>query len=634
MQTKLFKYEKLCNFFEKYFPFEIKGNLYYKYKEAIEFSHLKISPKGAFAFAFYSTILTFLIPVLLLTPFGLVNSTVLLLFLSLVAFVAYYTFSYPLVYATSFRIKASSEMIICIAYMAISMRITPNLENAVKFAAKNLKGPLGEDLKQLLWDVTSGKYYSLEIGFDEFMRKWKRSNEEFTDALQLIKSSLNESPKTREEILKEAITVVINGTKQRMKKFARELRTPILIVNVMGVTLPLLCLTLFTVFSIFMPEGIKPFPLFLGYNFILPISIGLILKTYLEKRPYSFLPPDITKHPKFRKEKKLLYILISISVSLPIFFFGIYNLSFYSKNQVFETLIYSLIATLGIAVGIIVYCMITTYQKMKLRQEIEEIEREFPEALFQIGHQLLRGLPLETTLKNALPRIKNLKISRLFSIAIHNVETYSITLEDALFNKKYGAINFFPSTTVENVLAVLVELSKKSLKDAAKAMITISDYLKDIVEVNEILQDIINESASEMIVQKYLLFPITAGAIVAIVALIVNLLYNVAEALDKILASFQNIQVIGYIGSSFITSILNLNEIMPAYYIQFITGIYLIEMISIISYSYIVLTRGEDSLNQKMDLGKSLIYSMIVYSLICLLLFSLLNSISITFVYT
>lgn len=634
MQASLFNYEKACNFFEKYFPFEIKGNLYSKYQEAIEFSHLRISPKGAFAFAFYSTILTLLIPILLLAPFGLINSTVLLLFLFLAAFVGYFTFSYPLTYATSFRIKASSEMISCIVYMAISLRITPNLENAVKFAAKNLRGPLGEDLRRLMWDVTSGKYYSLEIGFEKFIRKWKRENEEFTDALQLLKSSLNESPERREETLREAISVVMIGTKQRMKRYARNLRTPILLLTIMGATLPLLCLTLFTVFSIFMPEGIKPFPLFLGYDFILPVTLWLILKNYLDKRPYSFSPPDITKHPKFRKERKFLYILISFLVSLPIFLFGIYQLTLYTKKQVFETLVYSLVATLGISAGIITYCILSTYQKIKLRKDLEEIEREFPEALFQIGHQLMRGLPLETTLKNTLPRIKNLKISKLFSLAIHNVETYGITLEDALFNEKYGAINFFPSTTAQNVLFVLIELAKKSLKDAAKAMITISGYLKDVVDVNETLQDIISESASEMVVQKYVLFPVTAAVIVGIVALIVNLLYNVAEVLEKIVTSFQTFKPIGILGSSFIDSIFHLNEIMPAYYIQFITGIYLIEMIGIISFSYIILTRGEDPFYQKMDFGKSLIFAMIIYSVASLLLFSLLNSLALVFTYT
>ena len=57
-----------------------------------------------------------------------------------------------------------------VLYMVVSLRLTPNLENAVSFAAENLRGPIGRDLKRMMWDLSTGRYLNAEELLDELRR--------------------------------------------------------------------------------------------------------------------------------------------------------------------------------------------------------------------------------------------------------------------------------------------------------------------------------------------------------------------------------------------------------------------------------------------------------------------------------
>ena len=143
LAKKLAFYERACQISEKILPIAppFKG-LAEKYTESIRFSHLKISPKGAFSLSLSVTLSVFLVSLgalVILNAFTL-SSVIFSLLLALIAF--YFLVSYPNHHATVFRINASSEMVLATIYMSISMHISPNLENAVRFASRNWKGPL------------------------------------------------------------------------------------------------------------------------------------------------------------------------------------------------------------------------------------------------------------------------------------------------------------------------------------------------------------------------------------------------------------------------------------------------------------------------------------------------------------
>ncbi|MEM5882744.1 MAG: hypothetical protein QXQ77_00690, partial [Candidatus Aenigmatarchaeota archaeon] len=296
---KLSLYEKICNFSEKIIRINPPSRLQKKLKEAIEFSHLQITPIGAFSFLilFSISLLAFsLLLVLFLKEIGY-------MLLLLVPVACYFVYDYPFHYSIVFKIKASSEMILAIVYMCVSMRVTPNLEKAVEFAAKNLKGPLGLDLKKMLWDIEVGKYFSIDDALRDFASKWKKDNEEFVKSLNLIVTSLSENQVEREKSLNEAITTILEGTNERMRRYSRELKAPITIVNVFGFLLPIIGMIFFPMAALVLPKGLQASTLIVGYNFLLPLLVYWLMKNYLDKRPFTFHQPHLPLVPAWSKKR-------------------------------------------------------------------------------------------------------------------------------------------------------------------------------------------------------------------------------------------------------------------------------------------------------------------------------------------
>ena len=630
LAKKLTLYERLCQISGKILPLSppFKG-LAEKYKESIEFSHLKITPKGAFSLALLTTLSVFFISLtalVILNSFTL-SSIILSLTLAIIAF--YFLVVYPNHYATVFRIRASSEMVLATIYMSISMHLSPNLENAIKFASKNLKGALSIDLRELLWGVYTRKYDKIEEALDSFIGKWKRDSKEFSESIYLIKNSGAESQEKRERFLDEAVSVMLDGTKERMRLYARQLKEPVTILNALGILLPIIGLVFFPIVSLFLPELIQPVFLVLGYDFFLPLVVFLFMNSYLEKRPYSLHQPDLSKHPDFSivKVYEKPYI-IPVIVSLPLIALGVINIIGEKGLFSFSLLFYSMLITLGMFLGIATYSYLSVKRKLKIRKEISDIETEFAGALFQIGSMILRGTPLETALRRIKDDIKNLKIAQFFDKILYNIETFGLTFENAIFDKQYGAINYYPSSIVESSMHVIVETSKKGMQSASKSMVIISKYLKDMHEVDEDLKNMMEEVTSTMNIQSVILAPLSAGVVVSIAAIMTRLLISLGDALTSVYSSIGSaLGPAGDVGTGAISSIVNLNAIIPIHGFQLIVGIYLVEIVTIIGITLSTITNGDESLLKRSTISKLLMYSGIVYFITLLITYYMFTSV-------
>lgn len=621
-QRRMTFYETLCASFEALVPFDPPNAA--KIKEAINFAHMNLTPRGPFALSIFFLILFpaffFSIGYLL----GILAVAYVVLILTFTIAIFWYLYSLPLTMATSFRIKASSEMVLAIVYMTIAMKIVPNIEYAIKFAASNLKGALARDLKKILWDVYTGKQVSMLDALDPFMEKWKRENEEFTKSVFLIKSAFFESSEKRNRILNEAVNVVLNGTKERMKHYAQDLKAPLTVLNALGILLPVIGLVFFPIMTLFLPQVIQPAFLVIGYNIMLPIVIYWIMKTYLERRPATFHQPDINRHPSFRREKFLKYLKI-ISVVLPI---GVGAVSIWQILLVpsdtvvsFALIAYSLAITWAISGGIIIYTIFSTMNKLKTRDEVIQIESELGEVLFQLGSQITRGMPIENALKETLPRIGELKISKMIEKILYNMETFGMTFTAAVFDPTAGAINYYPSNLIEAVMRAVTEISKGGMVVLSDTMLSISTYLKNMHDVEEDLKELLEDIASEMNMQALILAPMSAGIVVGLTAMVLRLIKLLGAYIQRFQLQFQGYGPLGDIGGGLFNNFITIKNIFPIQDFQLIVGIYLVEVVAMISIFMSIISNGDDKLMRNYNLGKLLLYGMLIYSVILLVIY-------------
>jgi len=239
---------------------------------------------------------------------------------------------------------------------------------------------------------------------------------------------------------------------------------------------------------------------------------------------------------------------------------------------------------------------------------------------------LARGIPIERSLKNITPKIKDLKISKFFSIILYNIETFGMTFEQAIFDKESGAINFYPSRVVGAVMRAITEISRRGMKAVSKAMVSISSYLKDVKSVEEDLRDVLSESTSNMNIQALLLAPLTSGIVVSMTAAMMQLMVSFSHAVEKIESTLMGAGPAGAVGNTMFSSILNVNKMIPVQWFQLIVGVYMAEIVSMLAIFISVINNGEENLLKRYSIGKTLLIATLIYTVLSVLIYLVFDS--------
>jgi hypothetical protein len=610
VNRKFSTYEKLCRLFDK-IRLPLPKDLEKKIQDEINFCHLRITPNGAISTAIFIPLIVFLFFSSLFYFMNLLSLSMIIILIILSLVIFYFFFSYTTFLTKYFRTKAASEMTLAIIYMSISLKINSSLESAVAFVASNLSSPLGLDFKKILWDLETGRLLSVIQGLDELSEKWKNESEEFVDALSLLKTITQTSDRL-DKTIREAVQLMIEGTKSRMKKYAMQMRNPLRLLNAFGILLPMLGLIFFPVLIIFIPEIAKPELLIFTYIVLLPSIVYLFLRQYFFAKPYSYHQVQINSLEKFKRQKKLALFLSFLIAFLPSIFF-IYKLSSLNSIFSFEQFFYSYLIILFLSFSIIIYSFVSVFNNLKKNEEILRIEDELPVALFQLSIASSISKPIEKNIEDLLPRIRTLKISEVFKRILFNITTFGMTLESAIFEKDVGVIYSYPSKIISTTFKLLVDISKRGMIFLSMALKTISEFLKDADEVNKTTEEILSETTSDMQIQAWVFAPLSAGIVVGLMAIIIYIFSFFGENFAQI-QNFLGGGTMGEVTTSSFSFLFNIGKQIPFHYFQIIVGIYMIEMVVIISYFLGELNYGDDEVNKIFVLGKIMTIAILIYS--------------------
>jgi Flp pilus assembly protein TadB len=323
------KYVRFCKWCYKKAPsLGSPDTLKPKVKDAIGFLDWRIKPKEYNAGVKFVTILgiigaIFLILLIYLTTWILSNyvsgivayqNLILLLavFIGLVsaAFTIYSFMKHPLKRADTEKRFALAYLPEMIGYLTMSLKLVPNLENAVHFAATQGKGKLAEEFKTIMWDLQLGRYNTIEEGIDKLVLRWKPYSSELKEAMMAIKSAMVEdNDARRSEILDKTVENVLDSIKIKMEGYARKLSQPSLVLFYMGILMPLLLVIILPIGSVFadLPFS-NPWALILIYNVGLPLFVLIYSRSIIRKMPTLYTPPEIPENYKGLPKKNNLKI--------------------------------------------------------------------------------------------------------------------------------------------------------------------------------------------------------------------------------------------------------------------------------------------------------------------------------------
>lgn len=601
-----------------------------KYWQQIEFVGYKVAPKDIYRSAIGIVIAGILIGLSLLLLKVDSLFTIIAMFGGIL--IGYYWTIYPGQAVRFTRIRASPDLLLSLLYMVISLRITPNFENALMFAAANTGGVIGHDLKKIMWDLSLRKYESADEALGVFADKWKHENNEFAEAIDILRTSSFKAEGERTKLYEEAINIILERNTDRMKKYTQELSQPVAIINYLGITLPVLTIILFPILTIFMSQSIPPYLLVVVYNVLLPIVVWWMINDTLMKRPISFGVRNVDAHPDAHKigtvrMGKKTYKLwpFCIAVAAVLISAGLFIIFTNDPKEPvsLQKVVGGMLIIWGAAAAIAIYSYFSYKGNDVIRDDMVQTETEFSEALFELGLILNSGYSVESSVEKLLKKIKNLKIYFLFEKALDNIRKFGYTFERSVFDKESGVIRYYPSTMIQNILRVFSEALKKGSKTTATAMMSVSTYMKNVTRVENFLREMIAETTSEMQFMSSLLVPVSMGIIIGLSALLSLILFEISKFFGVI--AKQAIQL--PVGDSSLLSVLgDIDRVVPIEWLTVIVGAYMIEVILSLSVLLSTLRNGEDSIEKHKTIASSIVLGTAIFTIVGILVFVVFKS--------
>ena len=619
-----------------------------KMKKALDAAHLDVEPWQAITLSVMSFISLFILGLLICVATALVKGSFsafpVLLFILIIVFsifVFYFFSNYPERLAKKWRLKASSQMVPAILYIVVYMRHTPNLERAIAFASTHLQYPLSMDLKKIFYDVEIGKFSTIKASLDHYLESWGNYAPEFIESFHLIESSLFEPDNARRiAVLEKALQVVLDGVYDNMLKFTHSVRSPLTNVYMLGVVLPTLGLALLPLASALIGDMLRFTHVFIIFNLIIPFFVFYLTDKILMLRPGGYGEEEMLErnplYPKYKSRKPyvnafVLCVPFLIIGLLPLIFqftplggalgitdgvsFKDMGLGVFGDSDFFGfieeggktkgpfgmgALLLSLFFPIGIAIFFIYSYNLKTKDLIKERKKTKNLEKEFNNSLFQLGNRIGNGTPVELAFGKVAESTKSLLTHDFFKSVNYNIQQMGMGVEKSIFDKKRGAINFYPSNLISTSMRILIESSKKGLKIAAISLMSISQYIKNINKITLRLKDMLAEISSDMKSNMTFLAPLLSGIVVGLAAMITFILAKLK------LTAFTEEGLTNLGGLSGVLNIFDVSAMIPPYYLQISVGIYLIQIIFILTSTLVTVDSGEDKLQRINKIGLNL----------------------------
>ncbi len=658
MPDRIIYYEKACAISEKILKMKPNKKKLPKLLENIETAHLNVTPEGVASFAMLAPITIMFLGAIFSFMFFQSMFLVVFFFLGGLGLMKPIE-NIPDYIATSWRMKASNQMVLCVFYVVTYMRHTSNLEKAIEFASEHLTPPLSLDLRKVLWDVETGKFDSVKDSLENYLEGWREHNLEFVEAMHLIQSSLFEASEDRRlTLLDKSLDVMLDETYEKMMHYAHGLKSPITMLHMLGVILPILGLVILPLVVSFM-EGARWYHIAVLYDLLLPVVVYIMGKRILATRPTGYGDVDISEYnPELKRYKNFVIKLgkkeifitplsLSILVGGLLIFIGFLPLFLHMINPYFDmdigpfklldykpskanpdiilgpfglgAAILSLLIPFGIAAIIGIYNRFRSKNLIKIREESKKLETEFASALFQLGNRLGDGIPAEIAFGKVSEVMRGTISGNFFEHVSSNVKRMGMGIREAIFSPVNGALKAFPSNIIDSSMKVLMQSALKGPKIAAQALLNISRYVKEIHKVDERLKDLLSDIISSMKSQISFLTPVIAGIVIGITSMITGIIGKLGAQMS-VLGSEAGASTAGLVDM--------FGDGIPSFHFQIIVGLYVVQLVYILTILSNGIENGSDKLNERYLLGKNMLKGVGLYCAVAFVVMMIFNSIA------
>ena len=622
--------EKTQNKIRKYFSAEYMDNL--------NFAGLDIEPFDILVFAYAAAFMTFIavfmmdliVIVSYASSIGEIDVFTVLLMITvsilLPLIVMNLVANYPKTYARYVKIHSLGDIPEVLSYLVMYLKLVPNLENSVKFAASESSTSLAKDLRKMLWDMEIRVYHGINDALTNFANYWGKWSDHFKRALHLIRSSIQEPEEAQRVItLNRALDVGLDGTREMMNQFAAKLHQPTMIIYSIGIMIPLAIIAMLPTAGL-VGMKITIFQVFILYDVILPLIVFLYTRKILLSRPATFNPPIIpSDHPDLvninKRRRLIIALIIGILVALPGIFFMVMQtfLPAKSSNVLLNFVIDSnglnsylpvtLFIIWGIAATVTLYSISVYRPYKKVRDDIKQVEKEFSDALYILGKRIGEEKSPEESFAYTANTMEGAKIAEIFSQTSYNLMAMHTNVRDALFSSEYGSLKHVYSDRIKAIMRLFVEGIQKSQRAVSISIIRIADHLKELQQVENKIKDTLYSLTSTLRSTAAVFAPLIAGVTLAITKLISNIIHSMSGKIPT--ENFAGDSSTVFTG---ITESFSLENVRPEYFVLVI-GIYIIELVFLLTRFTNGIDEGDDKAAFMYSLGRVVPTAVIVLTI-------------------
>ncbi|MCX9086430.1 MAG: hypothetical protein OIN90_02560 [Candidatus Methanoperedens sp.] len=633
MDDKQNLYCRACRYSVKHFSWLVKDLDEYRKKSektasneffaALDFSGFELEPWETHILSYTGGLLLFIslvgLDIILFSISTYERNSIIFaaVFTSLVPIIVMiYLSEYPKIHAKFLKIHTLGDIPEIQSYIVMSMKLVPNMERAIIFAADNSFRPLARDLKKLIWDIHIRVYSNIDEALIEFANQWGKNSEYFKRSLHLVKSSTSEPDEAQRIMtLNKSLDIVLEGTKTMMDAFAAKLKTPTYVLYSIFILIPLALVALIPAVSI---VGVRmdTVTLVLIYNIGLPLLTFIYSEFILLQRPATFSPPNISdKHPdlsNIRSTRKII-ITITLLIGITVGFSGYILLYFgnplniISKEAMNGLVLPTFPIIWAITAMITIYCLGLYTPYKKIRDGIKQIENEFADAMFILGRRISEGRSAEEAFAHTSETMKGAKIGEAFADIAKNLTCMRTTLHGAIFNEEYGAFKDIYSDRVHTMMKLLTESVHRSHEAAGMAIIKLADHLKELQEVEANIKRGLYDVTSTMRSTAIIFAPLIAGVTLALSEVIQKILQHISKETSNLPDEYNIGDFMKEAGTGMIQTV-------PPDIFVLVVGVYMVLLVMILTRFAGGIEYGDDRPQFMYDLGQTLPISIMVFT--------------------
>jgi hypothetical protein len=520
-------------------------------------------------------------------------------FLSLTLAVIIYV--YPLsIFYTNKVMEYSEEMLRGILHLSTYIQAGTSMEYAFLETEKNIEGILHKQFVEINTMLKRKTKTTLGDAISDYVQVWNEINPQFVKGLRLLQLAAlsNEQDKTR--LIRETVETLMVDYMTLGKRSAEALskNTKLLIGG--GILLPILSLLVLPIMAVFLPELIKAELIAFLYVVLFPTVVLVAALSFASKR----VQVDTIRLEDHKDYKPMpsIYAYIAIGIVIILTLPSISAISDVLKDPAgtIDSSIHFFLAWLlaaGFAIAIKTYTAFYTRRYKKIWQNIQEVEQDLPFILQSFSTYYTLNTPFEKVVDGVIYDYEELGFKKhpvvtAFSVLKRRIRTSKKSIKEIIRTEMKTIL---PSKKTRAIIGQIASFEEVSQESAAKAARTVREQVINTYKLDDYIKTLLSETVGLIKISSSMLAPLLCALAVVMTYAILKSTEFITKQLELITSSF---------GSSEISlELINMSEVISPIFISAIIGIYLLEIVVILSLFQTQIDTGTDKFLFKTLLG-------------------------------